>query len=106
MRALTVAVTYLLLMPLPAISLWLSFLNNKALHIVGLFFGGVSALLSFAGIFSLVSDLLEDRSYGGNLNEIALSVTLLILSLGVFIIVTAFGILRNYLYAFYYESSD
>jgi hypothetical protein len=98
MRALTIAVTYILLAPFPVLSIWLSSLNNRILYWVGIGFGVVAALLGFAGIFSLVSDVLSGKSYGDNINTLLLSIALLSVSLGGFIIATAYGLLKNYLY--------
>jgi hypothetical protein len=98
MRALTIAVTYILLAPFPIISIWLSRLNNRILHWLGAGFGAVAALFAFFGIFSLASDLLNGKSYGDTVSLLLLSITLLTLSLGVFIVATAYGLLKNYLH--------
>jgi hypothetical protein len=98
MRALTIAVTYILLAPFPVISIWLSRLANRTLHWVGAGFGAIAALFAFFGIFSLVSDLLNGKSYGETTSLLLLSITLLMLSLGGFTIATAYGLLKNYLH--------
>lgn len=100
MRALTVGVTYILFAPLPIISIWLSNLGNRALHIAGLVFGALSAIVGFAGLYSIVSDILTGKSYGDTATLIAMSIVILLLTLGLFLIATAYGILRNYLNIF------
>lgn len=100
MYALTFSVTYILLAFVPAIALWLSFLDNRYLSIGGLIMGGISSFLAFVGLYALVSDLLEGRSLGETPGAVVFSSVLILISFGGFVVATAIGALRNYAQVF------
>lgn len=79
---------------------WLSRKDARGFQIAALALSGVSLILAFIGLVSLVSELIGGVNLGDTLGLLAFSWTLIVLFFGGFTGLSGFVGLRSYLYLF------
>jgi hypothetical protein len=100
MFALTFAVTYILYLWMPVLAFWLSRKDSRGLQITALALSGVSLILAFTGLVSLVSELIGGANLGETPELLTMSWALIIVFYGGFTGLAGFAALRSYLYLF------